>query len=82
VIACLGEGIEDVVINGENGYLVKPKDHIELKEVLMRLIKDEELRRKIGGNAKNTIASNFTLSKVVKQLIDLYDSVLNRKGGR
>jgi teichuronic acid biosynthesis glycosyltransferase TuaC len=82
VIACLGEGIEDVVIDGENGYLVKPKDHIELKEVLMRLIKDEELRHKIGENAKNSIASNFTLSKVVKQLIDLYDSVLNRKGGR
>ncbi len=81
VIACLGEGIEDVVSNGENGFLVKPKDYLELKEVLARLFNDEELRHNIGKNAESMIKSNFTLSKVVKQLIDLYDSVLNRNGG-
>ncbi|MBO1910492.1 glycosyltransferase, partial [Microvirga sp. 3-52] len=75
------EGIEDVVSNGENGFLVKPKDYLELKEVLARLFNDEELRHNIGKNAESMIKSNFTLSKVVKQLIDLYDSVLNRNGG-
>ena len=81
IIACSGEGIEDVVINGENGFLVKPKDYVELKEVLARLMNDEDLRRQIGENAERTVKGNFTLSKVVTQLIDLYASVLNRNGG-
>ena len=79
IIACSGEGIEDVVVNGENGYLVKPKDHVELKERLVQLMNNAELRFKIGENAKETVKSNFTLSKTVSQLRDLYITVLKTR---
>ena len=81
IIACRGEGIEDVVTDGENGYLVKPKDHLELKERLAQLLKDADLRREIGENARDTVNRNFTLSKTVRRLRDLYQSVVNGKGG-
>ena len=80
IIACAGEGIEDVVTDGENGYLVKPRDHLELKERLAQLMNDADLRREIGENARDRVNRNFTLSKTVRRLRDLYQSVVN--GGR
>ena len=81
IIACKGEGIEDVIEDRVNGFLVKPKDVEELKEVLAQLMSDSELRSKIGENAKLKVEEDFTLSKVVAQIKELYASVLNGKRG-
>ncbi|MDZ7765243.1 MAG: glycosyltransferase [Melioribacteraceae bacterium] len=43
VIATLNEGITDIIVDGENGFLVKKKDVNSLVNKLTKLIEDEDL---------------------------------------
>ncbi len=76
IIACKGEGIEDVVKDKVNGFLVEPKDVLGLKKILAQLMSDSQLRSRIGANAKLSVEKDFTLCQVVTQLRELYTSVL------
>jgi len=48
-------GHPEVVVEGENGFMMKPKDIHGLKEKLNSLIMDDKLRKKIGASARESI---------------------------
>jgi teichuronic acid biosynthesis glycosyltransferase TuaC len=72
VIACRGQGIEEVIQHGVNGWLVGTNDLEELKDALSRLLQDMQLRRKIGEAAHRTIVQGFTLAHQADRLVELY----------
>jgi glycosyltransferase involved in cell wall biosynthesis len=68
------------VSNGEAGrYILKTQSGLvstsrrpeELAQLIMRLVKDEELARRLGNNGFNNVDRNLTLEKVGKRLMDV-----------
>ncbi len=71
IVATKVPGSEELVHQGENGFLVKPKDGNALANVLTTLINDRSLREKMGSYSKNLV-KNYTWESVAEQYILLY----------
>lgn len=71
IIATEEEGIADVVTDGLNGFLVKPKDVSSIITKLIPLIEDEELRREIGIKGYEKI-KNLTWQNNALNTIEVY----------
>lgn len=69
-------GCRDIVRDGENGFLVPVRDSLAVAEALKKLIKSSELRKKMGKKGRELVASDFSLSKVNKETLALYDELL------
>ena len=69
------EGIRDVIVNGENGLLVKVGDVYGLKCALMKLLGDDSLRARMGQESKLSVARRFSLDRCVKEYEELFMSV-------
>ena len=77
VIGCQGEGIADVIKNGETGMLVKPQDGDSLVEALDFLLSHPEEARAIGERAREFVLENYTWEKNAEKTIRVYQEVLN-----
>jgi glycosyltransferase involved in cell wall biosynthesis len=71
-IGCRGQGVEEVIQHGENGMLVDPEDEHELTETMVTLLKDKELRRRMGTNARAMILDRLTLLHQAQHLAEIY----------
>ena len=72
VIACRGQGIEEIVTEGVNGCLVGAGDLQELTDTLARILLQPELRRSMGQAARQTILQGYTLGHQAARLFRLY----------
>jgi glycosyltransferase involved in cell wall biosynthesis len=77
VIASELGGITDIVVDGENGFLVPHADSVALARAMERMVKNRKLRRALGQEARNTVDEKFNWNRIVKELIALYQ---NRNG--
>lgn len=71
-------GIRYQIEDGVNGFLVSSVE--EAAERIVRLVKDERLRREMGERAAETVKGNFLLSRYMEQYLDLLISLT--KGDR
>lgn len=76
IIGVKGQGIEDIIINGENGFLVNPKNHEEIYNILETLIKDKDKRSEVGENAKQCVEENLTWDINADKMINIYNNCL------
>jgi len=72
VIGCRGQGIDEIIEHGVNGWLIPVDGLAELEQGLNILLSDAGRRRKIGEAARNTIVTRFTLSHQAANLIEIY----------
>ena len=72
VIACRGQGIEEVIEHGVNGWLIPPEDLDALAGAISGLLENGELRRRIGVAARKTILHGFTLAHQAERLAVVY----------
>lgn len=72
VIACRGQGIDDVIEHGKNGWLISPDGLEELTQGLCVLLESSELRVRMGTAARQTILENLTLTHQAKRLTEAY----------
>jgi len=77
VIATKVGGIPYVVKNYENGILVEPKTPKQLADKIEQLAKDENLRKKLGENARKTVEKHYDIRKTVEKLEKIYLKHLN-----
>ncbi|MFC1967374.1 glycosyltransferase family 4 protein [Chloroflexota bacterium] len=68
-------GIREVIKDGENGLLCGT-DPSSIRKAVIRVMEDEPLRKKLGGNARKTIEEGYSLTKVVEQELELYEELL------
>jgi phosphatidylinositol alpha-mannosyltransferase len=75
VVATSIEGYASVLSHTEEGLLVPPKDENALANALVTLLKDQNLRQKMGtqGRAK---ADKFSWANIARQIIDYYNELL------
>jgi glycosyltransferase involved in cell wall biosynthesis len=77
VIACKGEGIEDVITHGKTGLLVKPKDVESLTDAFDFLLSNPDKAISIGERAKKLVLDNFTWEKNAEKTVKAYEEVLS-----
>ncbi|PLV57347.1 glycosyltransferase [Thermotoga sp. SG1] len=67
-------GVKIQVKHGENGYLAWEKE--KLAEYVIKLIKDEELRKRMGENGKKTVVENFIITVHLKNYLKTFLDLL------
>jgi teichuronic acid biosynthesis glycosyltransferase TuaC len=72
VIACRGQGIEEIIRHGSNGWLTDPDNLPELIAALSVLLENLHLRRRMGEEARRTILQSHTAAHQATQLAALY----------
>lgn len=76
VVSTLHEGIPDVVINGETGFLVEEKDVDKMAEKMILLYQNRELAKRMGEKAKEHTKKNFSMDKHINKLNQLISTLL------
>jgi len=71
IVATRVGGLPEIVTEGENGFLVEPRNSQQLAEKIMLLLQDEEIRK---GFSTNNIkkAEQYSWSKIVTSLEEVY----------
>lgn len=73
-------GNSEVVIEGESGFLVHPKDPEALAQAMLRLMGlPEEERRRMGEVGRRHVEQNYALDRVVDRWEALYGELLRWK---
>jgi glycosyltransferase involved in cell wall biosynthesis len=65
-------GCRELVDQGRNGILVKPRDVSALSTVLEMLIRDPERCNQMGIVGRQMVERSFSLNQVLKETLALY----------
>jgi glycosyltransferase involved in cell wall biosynthesis len=82
VVATEVGGLPSMVEHGRTGYLVPPRDERALAEAILRLLRDPELRREMGANARRKLDAECGAEVVARQTLAVYRRALNREVAR
>ena len=72
-------GIIETVCNREDILLAKPNNAISLSEAILELLHNPDEASKIGQQARQKIVQKYSYDAVGKNLLKVYNSVLNEK---
>jgi glycosyltransferase involved in cell wall biosynthesis len=76
VVASAVGGLLDLVVDGETGLLVPPRDVQALRGALERLVRDRRLRRRLGEAGRERARRHFAWPAVTSATIDAYEEAL------
>lgn len=71
-IACEGQGIDEIIEHGSNGWLVPPQGEAQLGDALRMLLRNQDFRSRLGNAARNTVLQHHTLNRRAEQLAHMY----------
>jgi len=71
IIATDVGGNRDLVENGKNGFLVDVRGD-ETREKLEKLIRDDELRRRMGEKSKRLFEKKFEKKRIIESIVRVY----------
>jgi len=74
-VATTAGGIPEVMVDGETGFLVPPRDHRAMAQRIVQLLKDESLRTRMGEAALRRARERFTVEKMVEGTAAVYDEI-------
>src|SRR2546426_2061303 len=75
IIATAAGGIPEVIEHDVNGLLVPPRDHTALARAIVRALKDEALRRRLGESGLARARDRFTVERMVAATAAVYARV-------
>ena len=75
-------GCREIVEDGVNGLLVRPRDTVALADALERLIVSPKLRATMGKAGRERVLQYFTERRVVEQTLTVYRTLLETPDGR
>lgn len=75
VLAAAVDGIPEIVRNGESGWLIDGRDHRSLAEAMLTLLRDQNLRRKLGSNGRRDAIQRFSIDRFMTEVLALYGTV-------
>jgi sugar transferase (PEP-CTERM/EpsH1 system associated) len=80
VVATAVGGTPDVVVDGVTGFLVPPRDPSALAKALATLVRDPDLRRRMGQAGRERVLQHFSVERMVERTQNLYEQLLSAKG--
>lgn len=70
-IGCWGNGIDEVIVHGQTGYLVENKSLDQLTDCMERLL-DKATRQKMGKAAEEAVRGNYLWKHSAQTLVQVY----------
>jgi len=70
------DGAREVVVNDRTGFLIAPKDLPGLIAAQQKLLRDANLRRRLGHAGRQFCRSRFDHEEMVNRIVRLYESLL------
>ena len=77
VVSSNCDGVLDIMVNGETGLMVPPRNAPALADALAKLLEDPALRARMGAAARHRVITLFDQQRQVDRLEEIYRSVLN-----
>jgi len=72
-------GVSEIVVNGETGYVVPPKDVQALANALIDILSTQD-RAVMGENAKKIVENSYSWSNVARETLKLYSRFIHERG--
>lgn len=76
IVCCDDGGINDVITNGKEAFVVPPKNIEATAQVLKQILDNPNQIRQMGKNAKRLIETKLTWDVKTKELVDYFSSSL------
>jgi len=71
-------GAKEVIQDGKNGFLVPPDDEGALAAGILKLLKNQKLRKKLGAQGKKD-AKKYDMNEVSKEFVAIYKKLTKKK---
>jgi len=71
-------GISSICVNKENVLMISPRDPKKISEAMITLIKDQNLRRKLGKNGRELVEKKYNWEKITKEVEKICKEALNK----
>ncbi|HMP89143.1 MAG TPA: glycosyltransferase family 4 protein [Kiritimatiellia bacterium] len=71
-------GIKDFIEDEKNGLVVRSGNEDDMVNQLQRLLDDPATRARLGGAARETVTTRFTLDAVVRQYLDVFARMVGK----
>lgn len=78
-VATAAGGIPEVLVDGETGFLVPPRDHTAMADALVTLLKDQALRARMGAAALERARARFTVERMVEGTSAVYERLVGTR---
>jgi len=75
-IASRVEVFEEVIADGETGLLINPTSPVELRDAMIELYKNRDLRKSLGENALTRVEKTFHASITARQWENFYKKII------
>lgn len=75
VVAADSGGMSEAIQNGNEGFIIPPRDPASAAERLARLANNFELRERLGGAARTRVVAEFDLARQGRLFAELYRTV-------
>lgn len=73
--------VDGLVLHGESGFEAATFDHRGFADGIERILAaGPEARRRMGARGRDHIAASFSVDRVLRETVDLYDTLLAEKG--
>ena len=76
VIATSVGALPEVIEYGETGLIIPPKDVNALAEAIIKLLKDDELRKKMGEKSYIKMKEEMSWDKIAEKTIEVYKEAI------
>lgn len=78
IVATRGGGPNDIVVNGETGYLVESGNTYEMAHAIIKLLGDKQLCLEMGFKGQRRAKKQFSSKVYAKKMENIYKMILNR----
>jgi sugar transferase (PEP-CTERM/EpsH1 system associated) len=82
VVATNVGGTPEVVVDGETGILVPPKDPQKMAEAIITILRNSNLAKKMGEAGRKKIEEKFNLDRMVREYEAVYEECFVKKSER
>ena len=72
-------GIPEIIDNNKNGFIVSPKNSIELSKTILRVLKNEKLAKRLGENGFKKVQKNYLWKYQVDETEQVFKKTLYEK---
>lgn len=77
IIATVNTGAEDIVRDGEDGFVIPIRDVEVIKEKILYFYEHPEERERMGRSAKERVSSGFTWDDYGARMVKAYEQILS-----